>query len=102
MVKDVNEGMVKDVKEGMVKDVNEGMVKDVNIKDMYLKKSEYPDVYWVFNTYWKKNGAAYIKTLEESKILKKMFKDIENTSKDYLIFKCEWVEEFEKWKPICL
>jgi hypothetical protein len=100
--KDVNESIPKDINESIPKDVNESIPKDVNIKNMYLKKSEYPDVYWVFNTYWGKNGAAYIKTLEESKILKKMFKNIENTSKDYLIFKCEWVEEFEKWKPICL
>jgi hypothetical protein len=70
-------------------------------QQMYLKTSEYPDVYWVYNpNNWKKIGAARVRTLEESKHLKKLFKEIENTSKDYLIIKCKWMQEFEKWQPI--
>ena len=70
-------------------------------QEMYLKLSEYPDVYWVYNkTDWKKNGVARVKTLEESKHLKKLFKDIENTNKDYLEIECKWIQEFEKWQPI--
>jgi hypothetical protein len=70
-------------------------------QEMYLKISEYPDVYWVYNpSDWKKLGAARVRTLEESKHLKKLFKDIENTSKDYLKIECKWMQEFEKWQPI--
>ena len=68
-------------------------------KLMYLKTSEYPDVYWVYDSVdWKKHGVAYIKTLEESKKLKQLFKNI--TDKDYLSISCKWIPEFEKWKPI--
>lgn len=70
-------------------------------KELFLKMSDYPDVYWVFNPKnWKKLGAARVKTLDESKCLKELFHKIENSGKDYLKLTCQWMPEFEKWQPI--
>ena len=81
--------------------INNDILSNQQKQEMYLKISEYPDVYWVYNpSDWKKSGAARVRTMEESKHLKKLFKEIENTSKDYLQLECKWMQEFEKWQPI--
>ena len=69
--------------------------------------SDYPDVYWVFDPKdWNKLGAARVKTLDESKRLKELFKELENSEVDqlnqvdYLKITCQWQQEFEKWHPV--
>ena len=65
-------------------------------KNMLLKMSEYPDVYWVYNPSDMTNvGPARVRTLEESKELRNLFKD-----KNFLQIECKWIQEFEKWQPI--
>jgi len=79
------------------------LVDNVGKKEQYLflKISDYPDVYWVYNPKtWKKLGAARVRTLGESKQLKELFNNIENTGRDYLKLPCKWIQEFEKWQPI--
>ena len=67
-------------------------------RDMYLKLSDYSDVYWVYEiNNWKKYGIARIKTLEESKYIRNLF---EKNSNDYIKIKCKWNSEFNKWQPI--
>jgi hypothetical protein len=74
---------------------------DKQQQDLYLKMSDYPDVYWVYNpSSWRKLGAARVRTLEESKQLKELFSNIEDTGKDYIKLPCKWMQEFEKWQPI--
>ena len=84
-----------------VENCNSDKINSNNLENklMYLKTSEYPDVYWVYDPVdWKKHGVAYVKTLEESKQLKQLFKNL--NEKDYLSISCKWIPEFEKWKPI--
>lgn len=77
------------------------IAEDKQEEELYLKMSDYPDVYWVYNPIsWRKLGAARVRTLEESKCLKNLFKNIEDTGKDYLKLPCKWMQEFEKWQPI--
>jgi hypothetical protein len=85
---------------GRVTDTSDTL-EDGKRKDLFLKMSDYPDVYWVYNPEsWKKLGAARVRTLEESKCLKELFTNIEKTGKDYLKITCKWMQEFEKWQPI--
>jgi len=75
--------------------------KDQETKELFLKMSDYPDVYWVFNPKnWNKLGAAMVKSLDESKCLKELFKKLENSQVDYLKLTCQWIPEFEKWQPM--
>jgi len=86
-----------------VTNCTESLVDNVGKKEQYLflKISDYPDVYWVYNPKtWKKLGAARVRTLGESKQLKELFNNIENTGRDYLKLPCKWIQEFEKWQPI--
>ena len=66
-------------------------------RDMYLKLSEYSDVYWVYNIHnMQKCGIARIKTLDESKYIRNLFEN----NNDYIKIKCKWNSEFNKWQPI--
>lgn len=68
-------------------------------KELFLKMSDYPDVYWVYDpTNMKKLGPARVRTMNESKKLKKLFQN--NMKNDYLKLTFKWMQEFEKWQPI--
>lgn len=70
-------------------------------REMFLKMSEYPDVYWVHETNnWKKIGVALVRTINESRKLKQLFEENEENGRDYIKLKCEWCKDFEKWKPV--
>lgn len=72
--------------------------KNINEKEkkLLLKKSNFPDVYLVYNpSNNKKIGVARVRTLNESKILRKLFINKENIK-----ILCKWIPEFEKWQPI--
>jgi len=75
--------------------VNEHKNKSKKNKLMYLKSSNYSDVYWVYNKDWKKCGIARIKTLEESEYIRKLF-----NNKSHIQIKCKWNSEFNKWQPL--
>ena len=75
--------------------VNENKKSKKN-KLMYLKLSNYSDVYWVYDTNWKKCGIARIKTLEESEYIRNLF----NNNNEHIKIKCKWNSEFNKWQPI--
>jgi hypothetical protein len=91
---------VQNNSQGRVTDTADNLEDDKK-QDLFLKMSDYPDVYWVYNpATWKKLGAARVRTLEESKCLKELFKNTEETGKDYLKITCKWMQEFEKWQPI--
>lgn len=64
-------------------------------KELVLKKSEYPDVYWLFKNDKKLEKPALVQTDTDSKKIKELFKD-----KSEIKIYCKWVEKFEKWKPI--
>lgn len=65
-------------------------------KDIFvIKKSQYPDVYWLFKNDKKIDKPALIQTEEESKKLRELF--IKNNSHR---IKCVWNNDFQKWKPI--
>lgn len=68
-----------------------------NNQELYLQKTEYPDVYWVLRIdTLEKLGAARIKSIEDSIKIKKIL-----TKKDENIkFLCEWNYDFNKWQPI--
>lgn len=70
-------------------------IKQANLE---LRISNFPDVYWVFHPRTEKNlGAALIKTLEESKILREMSK-----KEQKIIVPCVFEDAFMKWRPILL
>lgn len=74
---------------------------DKQVQELFLKMSDYPDVYWVYDQQtWKKLGAARVRTMGESKRLKEMFHNNEDAGKDYLKLSFKWIQEFEKWQPI--
>lgn len=74
---------------------------DKQVQELFLKMSDYPDVYWVYDQQtWKKLGAARVRTMGESKRLKEMFRNNEDAGKDYLKLSFKWIQEFEKWQPI--
>jgi hypothetical protein len=74
---------------------------DKQVQELFLKMSDYPDVYWVYaQQTWKKLGAARVRTMWESKRLKEMFRNNEDAGKDYLKLSFKWIQEFEKWQPI--
>lgn len=65
-------------------------------KDNFIvKKSQYPDVYWLFKNNKKIDKPALIQTEEDSKKLRELFK----SNKSHRI-KCVWNNDFQKWKPI--
>jgi len=89
-----------------IKNVNgeqDNIIKTDNKKEqeLFLKMSDYPDVYWVYEPKtWKKLGAARVRTIAESKHLKQLFEQNEDSGKDYLKLQFKWIQEFEKWQPI--
>lgn len=92
---------VQNIGQGSIIDTNNIKNENEQKQELFLKMSDYPDVYWVYNPKsWKKLGAARVRTLEESKFLKELFYNIEDTGKDYLKLTCKWMQEFEKWQPI--
>lgn len=65
-------------------------------KELILKKSDFPDVYIVYNpSNNKKLGVARVRTINESKTLKKLFSNQNNIK-----ILCKWIPEFEKWQPV--
>lgn len=79
---------------------------DLNDTDshiLWLRKTEYPDVYDVYPTdngmlHGNKIGIAFVKTLEDSRYLRDVFKKA--TVAIYIPFQC--VKENNKWKPVAL
>jgi hypothetical protein len=70
-------------------------------KVFWLRKTEYPDVYDMYPTdngmlHNNKVGIAYVKTLEDSKMLRSVFKTA--TVAVYVPFRC--IMENDKWKPV--
>ena len=61
----------------------------------FLKESDFPDVYWVYDKQWNKLGVARVRTMDESNFLKKKIKN-----NNHILLKCKWVEEFSKWQPL--
>lgn len=86
-----------------VNDEQENIIKTDNKKEqkLFLKMSDYPDVYWVYEPKtWKKLGVARVRTIVESKHLKQLFEQNKDSGKDYLKLQFKWIQEFEKWQPI--
>lgn len=70
---------------------------------MWLRKTEYPDVYDVYKTDHgmaqnSKVGIAHVPTLQVSKWLRNEFKSA--TVAMYIPFQCKRHEDFDKWIPI--
>lgn len=70
-------------------------IKQKSKKEFILKKSEYPDVYWLYIDNKKIDKPALIQTDIESKTIKKLFEN-----KTEIKIYCKWNNKFEKWKPI--
>lgn len=70
-------------------------IKNNEIKELFLKESDFPDVYWVYDKQWNKLGVARVRTMDESNFLKKKIKN-----NNHILLKCKWVEEFSKWQPL--
>lgn len=66
---------------------------DNEVKEMVLKKSSFPDVYFVYDNS-KKLGVARICSLEESEKMRELL-----TNSDEVKLKCVFEEEFMKWRP---
>jgi hypothetical protein len=80
-------------------------------KTLLLKKSDFPDVYWVIHPDSKKNlGAARVRSLQESQVLRELFlakeeQESENNpdldlSRVTVSLPCLFEEEFMKWRPV--
>ena len=70
---------------------------------LWLRKTEYPDVYDVYSTNHgmaqnTKVGIAHVPTLQVSKWLRNEFKN--TTVAIYIPFKCKKHDEFDKWVPL--
>jgi hypothetical protein len=67
---------------------------------LYLRKTENPDVYYVFAEEQAKTkmGVAHISTLAVSKHIRGMFKDLNVVSS--VPFHCKWDTHFQKWSPL--
>jgi hypothetical protein len=72
------------------------------VQIMWLRKTENPDVYDIFTTEQAKSkvGVAHIPSLQASKMLRSVFKDV--TVAMSIAFQCEYNKTFEKWVPIKL
>lgn len=73
---------------------------DCNQRVMYLRKTENPDVYNIFEfeNASDKIGLAHIPTLQVSKKLRYIFKDL--TVATTLPFICSYEQNFQKWIPM--
>jgi|SaaInlStandDraft_1057018.scaffolds.fasta_scaffold05181_5 hypothetical protein len=93
----LNESMVyKDGKWSVNNIINTDNDIDNKEKELILKKSDFPDVYLVYNpANNKKLGLARVRTMDESKKLRNFFNNTDNIK-----ILCKWVPEFEKWQPI--
>jgi len=74
---------------------------------MRLEKSEFPDVYWVVQpTSGKRLGAARVRSLQESQLLRERFQEVEQSAqedgKSHLMITCVFEEEFLKWRPLLI
>lgn len=67
---------------------------------MWLRKTEYPDVYDVYEsqTQTKSIGVAHVQSLSMSKKLRAAFKDLTVTMS--IPFRCKYNETFKKYEPI--
>ena len=92
----LNESMVyKDGKWSVSNIINNDTINEKE-KTLILKKSDFPDVYLVYNpSNNKKLGVARVRTMNESKTLRKLFNE-----KDNIKILCKWIAEFEKWQPV--
>jgi len=65
-----------------------------------ISKGKFIDVYNVFNINTNNNeGILYIKTIENSKTLRKMFQDKENNGIVFIEVLCDYNDHFKKWYP---
>lgn len=71
-----------------------------NQKILFLKKTETPDIYNLFETQndTKKIGIASISTFKLSKMLQNLFKNL--TVAKAVAFNCEYNKQFNKWTPL--
>jgi hypothetical protein len=66
-----------------------------------ITKGKFIDVYNVFNINTNNNeGILYIRTINDSKTLRKMFEDKENNGVFFIEILCDYNEHFKKWFPI--
>lgn len=66
-----------------------------------VTKGKFIDVYNVFNINTNNDeGILYIRTIEDSKTLRKMFDDKENNGIFFIEIICEYNNHFKKWFPI--
>ena len=70
--------------------------KETKQANLELRLSNFPDVYWVFHPRTEKNlGAALVKTLAESRLLREMI-----VKEQKIILPCVFEDAFMKWRPI--
>lgn len=76
------------------------IVLDTNQRTMYLRKTENPDVYNIYETENATNkiGFAHVPSLQISKKLRAIFKDL--TVAMTVPFVCSYEDKFQKWTPI--
>lgn len=80
-------------------------IKENGDKVLWLRRTDYPDVYDVYPTdngmlHGNRLGIAFVKTLEDSRWLRNIFKTATVTV--YIPFVCTMEQELDKWKPIAL
>jgi len=65
-----------------------------------ITKGKFIDVYNVFNINTNNNeGILYIRTIDDSKTLRKMFEDKENNGIFFIEILCDYNDHFKKWFP---
>ena len=85
--------------EDVPKVINENQISDDKNKVCWLRKTDYPDVYDVYDQIQgTKVGVAYVPTLAKSKMLRNIFKNA--TVAMYIAFDCEFNDTNKKWLPL--
>lgn len=64
-----------------------------------IKKGKYTDVYNVYDDDNNFEGILYIKTIDDSQKMRKLF---ESTINEYIFIKCSYNIKFKKWQPILI
>jgi hypothetical protein len=84
------------VQEAVSGKVLEKQNKETKQANLELRSSNFPDVYWVYHPRTEKNlGAALIKTLDESRVLRELFSQHKT-----IVLPCVFEDAFMKWRPM--
>ena len=80
--------------------IPDGLTIDDNNKIMWLKKTEQPDIYDIYETECSqtKHSIAYVPSLKFSKMLRNIFKNMNVATS--VCFLCKYDTDFNKWTPI--